>query len=72
MKRKMNLSQMVREEFGTDVILTTAELYEIINEKIDFDISKRDLQHRIRSRLNTMMNAGSIIRIAPKTYKKIT
>ena len=68
---KKNLSEMVRQEFDTHDVLKLSELYVIIFEKSDLDISEKKIQHRIRSRLNDMVRHGKIKRIAPETYTKI-
>ena len=68
MYKKITFTQMIRDEFDTHKVLTPAELYRIVSDKLELNIPKRKLQHRIRSRLNDMIRKGTITRIAPATY----
>ena len=69
--KKINFSDLIREEFQKYQIRTLHQLYEIVLNVPDIDIDEKDIKHRIRSSVNSLVNSKEIVRIKPSTYKKI-
>lgn len=69
--RKTSFTRRIVNEFDSHETLTISELYEILS-KTTYDIPKNVLRHRVRSSIDSLLRKGTVIRVAPATYRKST
>jgi hypothetical protein len=71
MTEKINLSNIIRKEFDKHKTIKLEDLYHTIQAMSVVQGNQKDIHHRVRSRINGMVQKGQIKRIAPSTYEKI-
>jgi hypothetical protein len=69
MTNRINITNVIREEFSKKKRQTINELCSVIQANPNIDSSKIDVNHRVRSSLYSMKKSGQIRRVGDATYE---
>ena len=63
--------QMIAYEFNKNKTVKLPDLYKLICDRMDNELSDKRKRHRIRATLDTLSRSNQIKRIGPSTWEKI-